>query len=177
MGHIRILRSSINAPGPVPVWQQKCWAQSFLAVLAILIEWSSFWHRLMFSSWFPSRHSHPRRWTRPAPSLLLQPSSPRTSCWPSSPKRSWCWRVESMGSWQVQVIISLIKLNKLSLVPVSSLTGADGHDFALFPCAILDIPHTSSNCSQIVFTCCWGSDLILKGSRAKQVYNRYLKQP
>lgn len=60
----------------------------------------------MFSLWFPSRHSCPRRWTRPAPSLLLRHSSPRTSCWPSSPKRSWCWQVESTGSWQVQVSVT-----------------------------------------------------------------------
>ncbi|XP_050922572.1 enhancer of polycomb homolog 1 isoform X2 [Lates calcarifer] len=49
------------------------------------------------------RHLCPRRWTRPAPSSLLRPSSLQTSCWPSSPKRSWCWRVESTGSWQEQV--------------------------------------------------------------------------
>lgn len=60
----------------------------------------------MFSLRFPSRHLCPRRWTRPAPSLLLRHSSPRTSCWPSSPKRSWCWQVESTGSWQVQVSVS-----------------------------------------------------------------------
>lgn len=52
---------------------------------------------------FPHRHSCPRRWIRPVPSSPPRPSSPPTSCWPSNPKRSRFWPVESTVSCQGRV--------------------------------------------------------------------------
>lgn len=45
----------------------------------------------------------PRRWTRPVLSSLPRPSSPPTSCWPSSPRRSRSCPAGSTGSCQGQV--------------------------------------------------------------------------
>lgn len=69
----------------------------------------SLWKEMFFLFSFVSRRLCPRRWTRPVHSLLLRPSSPQTSCWPSSPKRTWWSPVDWTGSWQV-LVSGLIKL-------------------------------------------------------------------